>query len=124
MSASIRLESIEDPCAVDELCFNALHHDPFEEVPERLLPPSPSCLREDAVVGNGRLDREPEKPKPVQSLGEGIHEFSLRADIVEYEKEHELEKDRGRGGDIAVFSISLLHFLVDELEVDQFFDLP
>jgi hypothetical protein len=41
-----------------------------------------------------------------------------------HEEKHEFEDDRGRQGDIAVCPIGLLNFFVNELEVDQFLDLP
>jgi len=65
----------------------------------------------------------PRNQKPIQSLGEGVHEFPFRTDIVKHEKKHELENDRGRNRDIAVRPVGLLHFSVDKIEVDQFLDL-
>ena len=71
------------------------------------------------MVGDVGVQVVTQEPEPVQALGECVHQLTLGADVVEDEKEHQLEDHRRRNGDVAVAAILVLDLVVDEVEVDN-----
>lgn len=112
----------EDLCPIDEPRTHAPGNDALEEASESALPPSSPRLRQNTVVGDLRLNGEPQKPEPIEPLRERRHKLSFRTDVVKEEKEHELENHRRGNGNMTRCPVGVPHLGIDEIEVDELLD--
>jgi len=110
--------------AIHQPCFHTLPDDPFKESPEGRHTPPGSGFTQYALIGNPIFPVKSQKPHPVHALPNRQHQFPLRTNIVEDQKKHHLEDDRKGNRNITFGPIRVLHFLVDEIEVDPPDDLP
>ena len=112
----------EDLLAIDQPGLHALPDEADEEALEDLNAPAGSGFGEHAVVGNRGIDVVVQEPEPVQAERKGFQQFAFGANVIEHEEEHQLE-DHGRGnGGVAILSVGIFDFVVDELEIHGLFD--